>query len=69
MIVYSPLWETMKERGFTKYKLIHKHGIAQKTISRMAKNMPTSSTTIDDICEILDCNVQDIMTYTPNPKS
>ena len=63
MIVYEPLWDTMKLKGFSKYRLIHKHGIAQNTISRMIKNKPTSSTTIDDLCKILDCNVSDVMTY------
>ena len=66
MIVYNALWETMKNKGFTKYMLIHKHGIAQKTISRMTKNMPTSSTTICDLCKILNCRVEDIMTFIPN---
>lgn len=63
MIVYTALWETMKNKGVTKYKLVHKHGLSQKTISRMMKNMPTSSTTIDELCKILECNVEDIMTF------
>jgi len=66
MINYSPLWETMKIKGFTKYKLIHKHGISQQTISRMVKNMPTSTTTIEKLCKILECNVEDIITYVPD---
>jgi len=66
MIVYDALWETMKNKGFTKYRLIHKHGIAQKTISRMTNNMPTSSVTISDLCKILDCRVEDIMTFIPD---
>lgn len=63
MITYLPLWETMKAKEVTKYKLIHKHGIAQNTISRMAKNMPTSSQTINDLCRILDCKVENVMQY------
>ena len=66
MIIYDALWETMKNKGVTKYKLIHKHGIAQATISRMVKNMPTSSTTINELCKILDCRVEDIMTFVPD---
>ncbi|MCL2851884.1 MAG: helix-turn-helix transcriptional regulator [Defluviitaleaceae bacterium] len=56
----------MKNKGFTKYRLVHKHGIAQHTISRMVKNMPTSSRTIDDLCKILDCRVEDIITFIPD---
>ena len=66
MIIYDALWKTMKEKGFTKYRPIHKHGIAQATISRMVKNMPTSSTTIDELCKILDCRVEDIITFIPD---
>ena len=66
MIIYDALWKTMKDKGFTKYRLIHKHGIQQNTISRMNKNMPTTSTTIDDFCKILDCRVEDIMTFIPD---
>ena len=66
MIAYNALWETMRGKGFTKYKLIHKHGISQNTISRMAKNKPTQSKTIDELCKILDCKVEDIMTFIPD---
>lgn len=69
MIIYETLWDTMKIRGVTKYKLVHKHGIAQNTISRMSKNKPTSTITIDELCKILNCNVQDIMTFVPDEES
>ena len=69
MIVYDALWETMKSKGFTKYKLIYKYGISQHTISRMSKNMPTNSKTIGDLCRILDCRVEDIMTCVPDEDS
>lgn len=56
----------MKNKNFTKYKLIHKYGIAQKTISKMTKNLPVSNGTIDKLCEILNCDVQDVMEYIPD---
>lgn len=68
MITYNPLWNTLKIRGITKYKLVYKYGIPQNTISRMMKNKPTSSMTIDDLCKILNCNVQDIMSFIPDKK-
>jgi len=52
----------MRKKGMSKYRLI-KSGIAQNTISRMAKNKATSSETINDLCRILDCKVEDIMKY------
>ena len=63
MISYAPLWKTMAEKKISKYMLI-RNGIAQSTISRMVKNKPTSSETINALCRILDCKVGDIMEYT-----
>ena len=63
MIVYTPLWQTMKLRKITKYQLVHKYGIAQNTISRMMESKPTSSKTINDLCKILNCKIEDIIKY------
>ena len=66
MIIYDKLWETMKKRGVTKYALIKKHHINELTIQRLRKNMPTRSTTLDRLCEILDCKIEDICEYIEN---
>ena len=63
MIVYEPLWETMKHKNITKYRLIRYHGIGKNTLDRMAKNLPTSSVTINDLCKVLNCEVCDVMKY------
>ena len=66
MITYEPLWETMERKAITKYQLIFKYGILKSTLARMKKNKPILTTTIDDLCKILNCNVQDIITYIPD---
>jgi len=66
MIIYDPLWQTMKNKNFSKYRLIRYHNISKNTLDRMKKNMPTSSRTIDDLCKILNCEVNDIIKYVPN---
>ena len=63
MIVYTPLWETMKERGVTTYTLIHKHQISSSTINRLRHNQGVTTQLIDDLCEILHCNVNDVMKF------
>lgn len=63
MIIYEPLWETMQKKGITKYQLIHKHGIAKYTLVRMSRSMPTSTTTLNDLCKILQCEISDIIKY------
>ncbi|MBR5485484.1 MAG: helix-turn-helix transcriptional regulator [Oscillospiraceae bacterium] len=66
MIDYSPLWNTMKEKGVTAYKLVYKKGIPSSTIARLKHNKPCNTTTIDDLCRILDCRVEDIIRYVPD---
>lgn len=67
MIVYSPLLETMKSKGVTTYALIHKHHISSSTISRLKHNQGVTTQLIDDLCVILQCEVDEIMKFeTPN---
>ena len=61
MIVYTPLWDTMKKRGISTYALINKYNISSSTINRLRHNMGVTTQLIDDLCVILDCKVEDIM--------
>ena len=63
MIKYDKLWETMKEKGITQYALIKKHNISPAQITRLKRNESVSTHTIDIFCDILDCNVEDIMEH------
>lgn len=63
MIVYTPLWKTMKEKGISSYALINKHHISSSTINRLRHNQGVTTQMIDDLCTILDCNVEDILKY------
>lgn len=65
MIVYTPLWDTMKKRGISTYALINKYNISS-TINRLRHNMGVTTQLIDDLCVILDCKVEDIMKYENN---
>ena len=68
MIVYTPLWKTMKEKGVSSYALIYKHQIASNTVQRLRNNMPCTTTTLNDLCRILDCGISDIIAYIPDDK-
>lgn len=63
MIVYDPLWETMKQKGFTTYTLRVKHGMSNGTVQRLRKNMSVSTNTLDDLCRLLDCELSDVACY------
>ena len=69
MIVYDPFWRTLKNRGISTYKMIHKLGYSSGTLYRLRHNKGISSRLIDDLCKLLDCQVEDILEYVPDPET
>jgi len=67
MMSYARLWETMKQKGMTQYALIKRHRVSPSQITRMKRNESVSTHTIEMFCRILDCRVEDIMEYIPDP--
>ena len=65
MIVYRRFWETLKKSGESTYTLIKNHHISSSTIDKLRKNKPLTTTTINDLCRILRCDVYGIMEYLP----
>ncbi|MEE0928799.1 MAG: helix-turn-helix transcriptional regulator [Acutalibacteraceae bacterium] len=63
MIVFDKLWTTMKNKGFSTYKLREECGIDSKTIRRLKANENIETKTLDKICKALDCRIEDIAEY------
>lgn len=63
MIVYDPFWKTLREKKISTYVLINQYKMSSSTINRLRHNQPISTTTLDDLCRFLDCNVSDIIEY------
>lgn len=63
MISYENCWKTMEKRGITKYSLIYHYGISSNTLRRMSHNEPINTTTLNDLCLILHCKPQDILSF------
>lgn len=66
MIIYDRLWETMRRKEITQYRLIKYYGVSAAQISRLKNNEFVSTHTINEFCRILDCGVEDIMEYIPD---
>lgn len=66
MISYSPFWKTLKKSSESTYTLIKNHHLSSSTIDKLRKDKPLNTTTINDLCRILHCNVADIMDYIPS---
>lgn len=69
MIVYTPFWKTLKNSSETTYSLINKHNINPTTINRLRNNKPVTTTTLDDLCIILKCDICDIVAFIPSEDS
>lgn len=63
MIVFDRLWITMRERDISQYKLIKEFKISTGQLDRLRKNENVNSYTLDQLCRILDCRLEDIAEY------
>ena len=62
MIDYSPMWDTMKEKGISQYYLL-KHGIDNKTLDSLKKSNNITLLTLEKLCKILDSTPNDIIRF------
>ena len=66
MIVYDRLWQTMKKRQVSQYKLIQEYGYSPGQLDRLRKNSHVSTYTLNMLCTILHCDIEDIVEYRPD---
>ena len=66
MIKYDRLWATLKKKNISQNKLMRDYGVDSAQLHRLRKNMVVKTVTIDNLCRILDCRVEDIMEYIPD---
>ncbi len=66
MIIYDKLWETMKQKGISQYKLIKDYGFSSGQLDRLRKNANINTYTLNMLCEILNCKLSDIAEFTSN---
>lgn len=66
MITYDPLWETMRQKGITTYTLIKNYSFSRGALDSLKHNRNISTATLNDLCKILSCNVEDILRYVPD---
>ena len=62
MFDYSPLWETMQNRGVSQYQLL-KAGIDNKTLDSLKKNKNITMVTLEKLCRIFDCSPNDVVRF------
>ena len=65
MISYKPFYETLYKRDMTEYALIFKFGVPANTLHRMKHGEAITTRTLDVLCSILECRVEDVLEYVP----
>ena len=68
MISYAPFYKTLKEKGVSTYKLINEYGLSRSLLDRLKHNKPISTVTLNDLCTILHCNVEDVLLFVEDEK-
>lgn len=66
MIQFDKLWITMAQKGVTTYQLREQCGIDSKTVRRLRANDNIETKTLNKLCAILDCRLEDIAEYIPD---
>ncbi len=66
MITFDKLWKTMKARGISQYDLYTHYNVNRSQISRLKHNQNVETNTLDKLCNILNCRIEDIMEHIPD---
>lgn len=69
MISFQPFRELMKSQQVSTYFLRYKcepYNLDSKTIDRLMHDESVSTNTIDTLCQIFKCNLEDIMEVLPD---
>lgn len=68
MIVFNKLWDVMKNKNISTYTLREKHNIDTRTIKRLKENENVTTNTLNNLCNILNCDIFEIIEYIPDKK-
>ena len=63
MISFDPLWDTMKRKGVSQYKLLKDYHFSAGQLNRLRRNCNVNTYTLNQLCKILDCKIEDIAVY------
>lgn len=66
MITYDRLWQAMKQRGVSQYDLYTHYNVNRSQLNRLRHTENVEINTIDKLCNILQCRVEDIMEHFPD---
>ena len=66
MITYAPFFSTLKRKRISTYYLVNTYGFSKGTLDSLKQGRNITLSTLDYLCELLQCEPEDIIRYTPN---
>lgn len=69
MITFDPLWNTLKEKEISQYSLINDFGFSTGTLDALRKNRSITLNTLNDICNLLECDINQVIMFIPDTES
>ena len=63
MIIYDPLWRTLKEKNISTYKLEHEYRMSKSMIFKLRHNKSITMNTLNELCRMFDCDIPDVIEY------
>lgn len=66
MISFAPLWKTLDKKKISQYQLINTYGVSTGTLDALRKNKSVTLNTIQDLCRILNCTIDDVVEILPD---
>ena len=64
-LCYKKLWKLLIDKDMTRAALREATGIAPATISKMSRGESVGANVLERICESLQCDIGDIVSYVP----
>ena len=68
MFNYDPLWKTLEAKEISQYQLIRDYSFSTGTLDTLRKNNSITMNTLHDICQMLQCNITDVVEFVEDKK-
>ena len=65
-VTYKKLFHLLIDKGMTNAELMESAGFSANIITRIKRNNYISLDSIEKICKVLQCGVDDILEFTPD---
>ena len=62
---YKNLWKVLESKGMTKEDLKNATGMSSATIAKLGKNERINMKSLEKICEVLECDIGDVIEFIP----